>query len=459
MLVASSNRRVSAEAQSKGRPATASALDTEEHVAPNPPHITVTRVDCRHRGDCFAADLALAGARCRIRLKYGTALPDGHPMAIRSKEAAAKIKEESNGRLDIALYTSSVLGQDTALMSQAISGALEMYSLSLDILAQKSPSAAIFGVGFAFPDYATAWKAMDGDLGNYCRGLSEKVGLYCLDKAFDHGFRQITMKPKPINVPEDLKGIKVRLPVAPLFISLFQHLGASPTPINFGEVYSALQTGLVDGQENPLILIDTAKQPCSSASLSRLCHCRSRTRFNLPARVHYHVTDKSRFGSVSLDSNSASTPSSYLPFSSPFRLLGTPGSRCGGIGRRLSVRSPCRCPYNLAGPWFQPYRTARARKPPPKRGIGRCSECHIFAQADTAAWPITTVLTRGWHPGCVCRSHRRVDRYKTSTRMVRIYARSGPHTEPSAACGSAADLSLVSSSAARPNVESHALGS
>jgi TRAP-type transport system periplasmic protein len=191
--------------------------------------------------------------------KYGTALPDGHPMAIRSKEAAAKIKDESNGRLDITLYTSSVLGQDTAMMSQAISGALEMYSLSLDILAQKSPSAAIFGTGFAFPDYPTAWKAMDGDLGNYCRSLSEKVGLYCLDKAFDHGFRQITMKSKPINVPDDLKGIKIRLPVAPLFISLFQHLGASPTPINFGEVYSALQTGLADGQENPLILIDTAK--------------------------------------------------------------------------------------------------------------------------------------------------------------------------------------------------------
>lgn len=191
--------------------------------------------------------------------KYGTALPDGHPMVIRSKEAAAKIKEESGGKLDIALYSSSVLGQDTAMMSQAISGALEIYGMSLDILAQRSPSAAIFGVGFAFPDYPTAWKAMDGELGGYCRGLSGKVGLHCLDKAFDHGFRQITMKSKPINGPDDLKGVKIRLPVAPLFISLFQHLGASPTPINFGEVYSALQTGLVDGQENPLILIDTAK--------------------------------------------------------------------------------------------------------------------------------------------------------------------------------------------------------
>jgi TRAP-type transport system periplasmic protein len=191
--------------------------------------------------------------------KYGTALPEGHPMVIRSKEAAAKIKEESGGKLEITLYPSSVLGQDTAMMSQAIAGALEIYGMSLDILAQKSPSAAIFGVGFAFPDYDTAWKAMDGDLGKYCRDISEKVGLYCMDKAFDHGFRQITMKSKPINGPDDLKGVKIRLPVAPLFISLFKALGASPTPINFGEVYSALQTGLVDGQENPLILIDTAK--------------------------------------------------------------------------------------------------------------------------------------------------------------------------------------------------------
>jgi tripartite ATP-independent transporter DctP family solute receptor len=203
--------------------------------------------------------LAWPAGAAEFAYKYGTALPDGHPMAIRSREAIVKIKEESGGRLDITFYPSSVLGQDTAMMSQAIAGALEIYGMSLDILAQKAPSAAIFGVGFAFPDYDVAWKAMDGDLGGYCRGLAEKAGLYCMDKAFDHGFREITMKSKPINTPDDLKGVKIRLPVAPLFIALFQHLGASPTPINFGEVYSALQTGLVDGQENPLILIDTAK--------------------------------------------------------------------------------------------------------------------------------------------------------------------------------------------------------
>ena len=191
--------------------------------------------------------------------KCGTALPDGHPLCIRGKEAAAKIKEESGGRLDITFYTNSVLGQDTAMISQTIAGALEMYCLPIDLLAPKNEACGVFGVGFAFDGYTHAWEAMDGDLGNYLRDTAKGIGFHCIDKTPDHGFRQITMKSKPINTPDDLKGIKIRLPVAPYLIALFKALGASPTPINFGEVYSALQTGLVDGQENPLILIDTAK--------------------------------------------------------------------------------------------------------------------------------------------------------------------------------------------------------
>src|ERR1700722_14161424 len=203
--------------------------------------------------------LARRGEAAEFTYKCGTALPDGHPMCIRGREAIAKIKEESGGRLDITLYTNSVLGQDTAMISQAIAGALEMYCLPIDLLAPKNEACGIFGVGFAFDGYKHCWEAMDGDLGNYLRDIAKQIGFHCMEKCPDHGFRQITMKSKPINTPDDLKGVKIRLPVAPHLIALFQHLGASPTPINFGEVYSALQTGLVDGQENPLILIDTAK--------------------------------------------------------------------------------------------------------------------------------------------------------------------------------------------------------
>ncbi len=100
---------------------------------------------------------------------------------------------------------------------------------------------------------------MDGELGDHLRDIAEQIGFHVVHNCYDHGFREITTRTKPIKSPADLKGFKIRLPVAPYYISLFQHLGASPTPINFSEVYSALQTGVVDGQENPLVLIDTAK--------------------------------------------------------------------------------------------------------------------------------------------------------------------------------------------------------
>jgi TRAP-type transport system periplasmic protein len=191
--------------------------------------------------------------------KCGGSLPDGHPMAIRVREAMADIRQESNGRLDMTLYTNSVLGGDTAMISQTIAGALEMYILPLDLLASRNPALGVHTVGFVWPGYLQIWEAMDGDLGNYLRGLAGIIGFHVVHNIYDHGFREITTRTKPIATPADLKGFKIRLPVAPYLISLFQHLGAAPTPINFSEVYSALQTGVVDGQENPLVLIDTAK--------------------------------------------------------------------------------------------------------------------------------------------------------------------------------------------------------
>ena len=121
------------------------------------------------------------------------------------------------------------------------------------------PPASINGVGFAFKDYDQVWQAMDGKLGAYVRGEIEKRGLHPMDKIWDNGFRQTTTSTKPIKTPDDFKGVKLRVPVSPLWTSMFTALGASPASINFSEVYSALQTHIVDGQENPLNLIDTAK--------------------------------------------------------------------------------------------------------------------------------------------------------------------------------------------------------
>lgn len=191
--------------------------------------------------------------------KLGASAPMDHPALLRSKEAAEKIRQESNGRLEITLYPNSQLGGDTAMIAQAISGAMEIYNLPIDLLAPRNPVCGIAGVGFAFPDYDHVWAAMDGELGKMLRGVAEELGLHCIEKGYDHSFRQVTTRTKPINTPDDLRGLKIRLPVAPYLISLFRHLGASPTAINFSEAYSALQTGVVDAQENPLVLIDTAK--------------------------------------------------------------------------------------------------------------------------------------------------------------------------------------------------------
>ena len=206
-----------------------------------------------------AAILRWPAEAAEFSWKFGSVLPISHPMIARIAEAAPKIKEATGGRFEYAMYPSSALGGDTAMIAQTISGALQMYSLAGDILAPRNPAAGIMGVGFAFPGYGPNWAAMDGELGLWYRGMAEKQGLFALEKAFDHGFRNITTRNKPINTPDDLRGFKIRLPVAPTLISLFKSLGASPTALNFGEVYSALQTGIVDGQENPLQLIDEAK--------------------------------------------------------------------------------------------------------------------------------------------------------------------------------------------------------
>ena len=191
--------------------------------------------------------------------KMANNTPVTHPLSVRMQQAIDRIKQGTGGKVEIALFPNNQLGSDTDMLSQLRSGAIDFFSLSGLILSTLVPAASINGIGFAFKDYPTVWKAMDGNLGTYVRGEIDKRGLVAMDKMWDNGFRQITSSTKPIKTPADLKGFKIRVPVSPLWTSMFQAFGASPTGINFNETYSALQTHIVDGQENPLAIIDTAK--------------------------------------------------------------------------------------------------------------------------------------------------------------------------------------------------------
>ncbi|UTD30604.1 TRAP transporter substrate-binding protein [Bradyrhizobium sp. WD16] len=207
----------------------------------------------------LGAPLVARAQQAEFSYKFANNLPDVHPLNIRAKEMAAAIKDATKGRFDLQIFPNNQLGSDTDMLSQIRSGGVEFFTLSGLILATLVPAASISGIGFAFPDYATVWKAMDGDLGAHIRGEITKANLVVMDKIWDNGFRQTTSSTKPINTPEDLKGFKIRVPVSPLWTSMFKAFDAAPASINFSEVYSALQTKVVEGQENPLALIVTAK--------------------------------------------------------------------------------------------------------------------------------------------------------------------------------------------------------
>ena len=206
-----------------------------------------------------ALPLPRRAAAAEFTYKLATGQDPTHPVNLRAQEALNRIREASKGRLEINLFPANQLGSDSDLLSQLRSGGVEFFNQSNAVLATLAPAVGILNTGFAFPDYDTVWKALDGDLGTYVRAQIAKTGIMTVSRVWDNGFRHVTSSTRPIKGPEDLRGMKIRVPPAPMLTSLFKALEASPTPINFNELYSALQTKVVEGEENPLAIIATAR--------------------------------------------------------------------------------------------------------------------------------------------------------------------------------------------------------
>lgn len=191
--------------------------------------------------------------------KYGNNLPVTHPLNVRAQEAVERIAKETKGRVEIKIFPNNQLGGDTDMLAQVRSGGIEFFTPSALVIATLVPVAAINAIGFAFSDYNQVWGAMDGKLGAHVRAAIAKTRLYAFDKMWDNGFRQTTSSKGAVTSAKDLDGLKIRVPVSPLSISMFKSLGASPASLQFSEVYSSLQTKIVDAQENPLPIIQVAK--------------------------------------------------------------------------------------------------------------------------------------------------------------------------------------------------------
>jgi tripartite ATP-independent transporter DctP family solute receptor len=194
-----------------------------------------------------------------FELKYATGQDPTHPVNLRALEALTRIREATSGRVDIKLFPANQLGSDTDLLTQVRNGSIEFFNLSSLILATLVPISGITSVGFAFKNYDEVWGAMDGQLGDHIRSEIGKTPIFTVSKIWDNGFRHVTSSTREIRGPADLKGFKLRVPPAPPLTSLFKALDAAPTPINFNEVYTSLQTKVVEGQENPLAIIATTR--------------------------------------------------------------------------------------------------------------------------------------------------------------------------------------------------------
>ena len=177
-----------------------------------------------HRRSMLAAGAAAAIVPLRARAaqftyKLGNNLPLTHPLNIRLQEAIGRIREATKGAVEIQVFPNNQLGGDTDMLSQVRSGAIEFLTLSGLILSTLVPVASINGIGFAFKDYAQVWPTMDGELGAYVRDAISKAGLIAFEKMWDNGFRQTTTSTRPIATPADFKGMKMRVPVSPLWTS------------------------------------------------------------------------------------------------------------------------------------------------------------------------------------------------------------------------------------------------
>jgi tripartite ATP-independent transporter DctP family solute receptor len=224
-------------------------------------HATLSRKIFLASGAAFASIAILPrGVRAAgTTFKLGHDVYKGHPLHVRLQEFADNVKVATNGNLVIDVFPASLLGGDTQMLTQVRSNAMQMYAGPGGILASVAPNTSITYVGYAFKDYKTVWAAMDGDLGAFCRSDLEKIDLVPMPSIWNNGFNQVYSSLRPIVTPADFSGFKIRTSASPIFVSTFKALGASPTPINLNETYSALQTKIVDGFTDPLGIIEAER--------------------------------------------------------------------------------------------------------------------------------------------------------------------------------------------------------
>jgi tripartite ATP-independent transporter DctP family solute receptor len=200
----------------------------------------------------------LAFAQTPVKLTLGHGAAPGNPRHEAALLFAERVKAKTAGRIEVQVAHSAQLGDDAAMVTALRSGTLDMSANSQGAMANVVPEYAALGLPFLFPDIQKAWQLLDGPIGEDLAKRTAAKGMVVLGY-WDNGIRHITNSKRPIKVPADVKGLKIRTPPDTMTVDIMQALGADTQQIKFAELYVALQQGVVDGQENPLANVASAK--------------------------------------------------------------------------------------------------------------------------------------------------------------------------------------------------------
>ena len=188
----------------------------------------------------------------------GTTTPDNHPYNLGLVKMSELVAEKSNGAVTLDVFGNSQLGNERDLLEGLQLGSLQITCVSTAPLAGFTDSFLVFDLPFIFETTEQARAVMDSEVGTEILNSVEDQGMKGL-AWFENGFRNVTNSKLPITVPDDLKGIKIRTMENPMHMEAFRVMGADPTPMAMGDVFTALQQGTIDAQENPVPIINTNK--------------------------------------------------------------------------------------------------------------------------------------------------------------------------------------------------------
>jgi tripartite ATP-independent transporter DctP family solute receptor len=200
-----------------------------------------------------------AHAQTKTVIRYGDVLPANYPSVVAIEAAGKEIAEKTGGRVELQSFPSSQLGTQRDMIEALASNALQLYTDGAGTFGSWVPAISVLEAPYIWRDAAHMTKGMASpDARNLSDALVKSRGMRIVDTIY-YGTRQLTTATKAVREPKDMAGFKLRVPPVDVFNAMAEAWGARPTPINFGELYLALKQELVDGQENPLPTIQSAK--------------------------------------------------------------------------------------------------------------------------------------------------------------------------------------------------------